>query len=64
MSTEHFLTESELNAELSARKRDVDRTLLRENLKLTPIERIRKHQRIVEFVEKLRNAGRALRDKS
>ncbi|MCB1190445.1 MAG: hypothetical protein H7A23_16265 [Leptospiraceae bacterium] len=37
-------------------KRDVDRTLLRENLKLTPTERVRKLQDILETFEKLQNA--------
>ena len=37
-------------------KRDVDRTLLRENLKLTPEERLLKLQDFVEFVHTLREA--------
>lgn len=36
----------------------VDRTLLRENLKLTVTERFRKHRQVAEFVDKLRGAGR------
>lgn len=42
-------------------KKDVDRTLIRENLKLSVEERLRKlvsHQR---FVDELRRAGRELR---
>lgn len=39
----------------------VDRTLLRENLKLTYEERARKHQRAVEMVLELRRAGKRLR---
>ncbi len=39
---------------VEAYKRDVDRTLLRENLKLTPAERLLAVQRLVEFVEELR----------
>jgi hypothetical protein len=35
-------------------KRDVDRTLLRENLKLTPAERLVALQQLVEFTEELR----------
>jgi hypothetical protein len=39
-------------------KRDVDRTLLRENLKKTPEERIRQLMDMQRFVEELRTAGR------
>ena len=39
---------------IEAYKRDVDRTLLRENLKLTPAERLVATQRLVEFAEELR----------
>jgi hypothetical protein len=42
-------------------KRDVDRTLLRENLKLTPEARILKLQDFVRFAETLREAGRRAR---
>ena len=41
--------------------RDVDRTLLRENLKLSFEERARKHLRVLQFVEELRRAGKKLR---
>ena len=37
--------------------RDVDRTLLRENLKLTFEQRARKHLRVLQMVEELRQAG-------
>jgi len=40
-------------------KRDIDRTLLRENLKLTPEERLRKLQELQRFATELRRAGRA-----
>ena len=39
----------------------VDRTLLRENLKLTVTERFRKHRQVAQFVEKLRAAGKKSR---
>lgn len=39
-------------------KRDVDRTLIRENLKLTVEERLLKLQNFVEFAEELRKAGK------
>jgi len=39
-------------------KKDVDRTLLRENLKLSVEERFRKHMQFQRFAEELRRAGR------
>lgn len=39
----------------------VDRTLLRENLKLTFEERARKHQNVLEMAMELRRAGKLLR---
>ena len=39
-------------------KRDVDRTLLRENLKLTPQQRIEKLMSFMRSLELLRNAPR------
>ena len=44
--------------------RDVDRTLLRENLKLTFEERAQKHLRALQMVEELRRAGKKLRQKN
>jgi hypothetical protein len=44
-----------------AYKKDVDRSLLRENLKLTPEARIRKLQDFVSFTFALREAGRKAR---
>ena len=41
--------------------RDIDRTLLRENLKLTFEQRAEKHLRALQFVEELRRAGQKLR---
>ena len=43
-------------------KRDVDRTLLRENLKLTPEQRRQKLQDFVAFAATLREAGRRARE--
>ena len=39
-------------------KRDIDRTLLRENLNLTPEERVRKLIAFIRFVEEARKARR------
>jgi hypothetical protein len=44
--------------------RDVDRTLLRENLKLSFEQRAQKHLRVLQMVEELRRAGKKLRQKS
>jgi isopropylmalate/homocitrate/citramalate synthase len=38
-------------------KKDVDRTLIRENLKKTPEERLRKAQQMAKMAEELREAG-------
>jgi hypothetical protein len=46
---------------IEAYKKDVDRTLLRENLKLTVEERFRKFERFMEYVHELREAGRKAR---
>jgi len=40
-------------------KEDIDRTLLRENLKLTPEERLGKLTAFLELVTELRRAGHA-----
>jgi hypothetical protein len=42
---------------IEAYKKDVDRTLLRENLKLTPAQRVEKMIRVLAFTEELRRAG-------
>lgn len=42
-------------------KKDVDRTLILENLKLTPEERVRLAERMSEAAEEVRRAGEASR---
>ena len=49
------------NPVIEAYKKDVDRTLLRENLKLTPDQRLDKLQAFVGFLADLREAGRRAR---
>jgi len=44
--------------------RDVDRTVLRENLKLSFEQRAQKHLRVLQMVEELQRAGKKLRRKS
>ncbi|MBI4485805.1 MAG: hypothetical protein HY655_07320 [Acidobacteria bacterium] len=43
---------------IEAYKKDIDRTLLRENLKRTPAERLQRLQDFVQTMEKLRDAAR------
>ena len=45
------------DAVIEAYKRDIDRTLLRENLKLTPEQRLRKLTELQRFAAELRRAG-------
>lgn len=49
---------------IEAYKKDVDRTIIRENLKLTMEERLRKHQNAQTFFEELRRAGERARQSS
>ena len=48
---------------IEAYKKDIDRTLIRENLKLTPLERLRKGMEHQRFAEEVRRAGRQFREK-
>ena len=41
--------------------RDIDATLIRENLKLTPVQRLRKLEEFVAFINKLEGAERQTR---
>ena len=49
------------DAVIEAYKKDVDRTLLRENLRLSPDERVRNLMRLQRSAEELRRAGRVRR---
>lgn len=46
---------------IEAYKKDVDRGLLRENLKLTPEQRLINLQRFINAIEELREAAKATR---
>lgn len=46
---------------VQALMRDVDRTLLRENLKLTPAQRLEKFVKVARFTSELRRAGERMR---
>jgi hypothetical protein len=47
---------------IEAYKAGIDRTLLRESLKRTPEERLRKLMELQQVAEELRRAGRKLRE--
>jgi hypothetical protein len=49
---------------IEAYKRDVDRTLIRENLRLTPDERLRKMIAVLGFAEEVRKTRVALHPKN
>lgn len=54
----------ELDPVIEFYKKDVDRTLIRENLKRTPEERIRNLMALQRFAEELRRAGRKVKQSS
>ena len=47
---------------IEAYKKDIDRTLLRERLKVSPEERLRDLMRLQGIAEELRRAGRRMRE--
>lgn len=49
----------EVDPVIEAYKKDVDRTLLRENLKLTPTQRLAQHAQMQRFVERFRGVAKA-----
>jgi len=46
---------------IEAYKKDIDRTLLRENLKMSVEDRLRQLMELQKFAEELQRAGRAIR---
>ncbi len=46
---------------VEAYKKDIDRTLIRENLKLSVEDRFRKAMALMHFAEEMRRAGREAR---
>ena len=50
--------QSSIDAVVEVYKRGVDRTLLRENMQLTPDERVRKMIAVARFAAAVRDAGR------
>lgn len=55
--------ENSIDRIIALYKRDVDLSLIRENLKKTPTERLLALQELQRFAEELRRAGEAARDK-
>lgn len=53
-----------LNPVIEAYKKDVDLTLIRENLRLTPDQRVRKFVSFMRLIDELRQAGRKMRQAS
>jgi hypothetical protein len=52
-SGDHLLAHPEV---IRCYYRDIDATLIRENLKLTPVQRLRKLEEFVAFIKKLEGA--------
>jgi hypothetical protein len=55
------IADPDLDPVIEAYKKDVDRTLLRENLKLTVEERFLKFEQFWNYAQELREAGRRAR---
>jgi hypothetical protein len=56
------LTSDAADPVIEAYKKDVDRTLLRENLAKSYEERITTLEQMLEFVDEVRRAGRVMRN--
>ena len=63
-SMEEAKAKSGLDAVIEAYKKDVDVTLIRENLRLTVDQRFQQLMKLQEFAEELRRAGRKARSQS
>lgn len=53
--------QSGLDAVIAAYKKDIDVTLIRENLRLTVDQRFQQLMKLQQFAEELRRAGRKVR---
>ena len=56
--SEQLKSISDLDPVIEAYKKDIDRTLIRENLRLTVTERFQQLMKLQRFAEELRQAGR------
>jgi hypothetical protein len=59
--TEQTQPQREVDALIEAYKKDIDVTLIRENLRLTVDERFQQLMKLQEFAEELQRAGRKAR---
>jgi hypothetical protein len=57
------MSRSSIDPVIEQYKRSIDRTLLRENLRKTPDERVRQLQALQRFAKELHRAGNNLRKK-
>ena len=62
-SADHAKTRIEPDPVIEAYKKDIDRSLIRENLRLTVDQRFRQLMELQRFAEELQNAGRKARQK-
>jgi hypothetical protein len=60
-SAHHVNTPIESDPVIEAYRKDVDRSLIRENLRLTVDQRFRQLMELQRFAEELQNAGRKAR---
>ena len=56
-------TDADLDPVIEAYKKDIDVTLIRENLRLTVDQRFQQLMKLQQFAEDLRRAGREAREK-
>ena len=56
-------TDDDLDPVIEAYKKDIDVTLIHENLRLTVDERFQQLMKLQQFAEDLRRAGKEARDK-
>lgn len=62
-SPDKVKTKRDLDPVIEAYKKDIDVTLIRENLRLTVDERFQQLMKLQQFAEDLRRAGRKAREK-
>lgn len=58
----HVKTEKDLDPLIEAYKKNIDVTLIRENLRLTVDQRFQQLMKLQQFAEDLRRAGRKARE--
>ena len=57
-SEDHAQSDTDPDPVIEAYRKDIDRTLIRENLRLTVDQRFRQLMELQRFAEELQNAGR------